>query len=175
MRRRSVSGSRHRGGSFVLRSLGLVVGFLVLTGQASTQGCMAEEDSAPPASQGSATVETPAGGNGAAAGVAAPAAGGPVLGKYGCTESIPRFRGGAYEYEIETRGFLQLQEGGRYTDPMGVAGRYRHDPLSEETHFEGGALHRAVATPLEADYPRLWVVIPTESGERRWACGRVEG
>lgn len=91
-------------------------------------------------------------------------------GKYGCTESMPRFIRGSYEYEIETRGFVTLERGGRYSDPFKVAGRYA--TRGDTTRFTGGALDRAVATPMKND--RLWVVIPTAKKERRWACGLVK-
>ncbi len=93
----------------------------------------------------------------------------PELGQYGCIQSIPRYRNGSYEYEIETRGYIVLQAGGRYTDPYRVAGRYHYDASKESTHFTGGALDGATATPMKDN--RLWVVIPTKSGEMRWTCG----
>ena len=105
---------------------------------------------------------------------AAAAAGpGPQPGKYGCAESIPRLVNGSFEYNSEGRGFITLEADGRYTDPAGVPGSYRYDQATEESRFSGGALDGAVATPLEGEGPRLWVVIPTESGERRWSCSLV--
>ena len=80
---------------------------------------------------------------------AADAAGGPTPGKYGCSESIARMRDGSFEYEPQGRGFITLARGGRYTDPFGVEGTYRHDAAKQETRFTGGALDQAVATPLD--------------------------
>ncbi len=97
-------------------------------------------------------------------------AAGPALGKYGCVESISRMRNGSFEFESEGRGYVTLREGGRYTDPFDVKGNYHYEEAGRETRFTGGALDGAVATPLEGEGPRLRVVIPTESGERRWSC-----
>lgn len=93
----------------------------------------------------------------------------PKPGKYGCTESIPRFRHGSYEYETELRGYIILEKGGRYTDPYRVAGRYT--TVGDTSRFKGGALDGAVVTPMKND--RLWVVIPAARRERHWACGRA--
>lgn len=101
---------------------------------------------------------------------AAPVAGGPAPGKYGCSESIPRFVNGSYEYEAQGRGFVNIRPDGTYSDPFGVAGSYRHDAAAAETHFSGGALDGAVVTPLEDRPNRLWVVIPAGERERRWTC-----
>lgn len=133
--------------------------------------------------------DKPAGGAGAAAdvladagspdGTAAPAVQAaavdwPEAGRYGCAESIPRMVAGSFEYSSEGRGFLAIDGRGGYTDPFGVDGSYRFDTATGESRFAGGALDGAVVTPLEGEGPRLWVVIPTESGERRWSCSRVE-
>jgi hypothetical protein len=134
--------------------------FLVL----SLAGCAGAD-----AGQGSAdSAANRAVASGAAA-QAPDATGGPAPGKYGCSESVTRLRDGAFEYEPQGRGFVTLARDGRYTDPFGVEGTYRHDVTTQETRFTGGALDRAVATPLE-EGGRLRVVIPTESGERRWSC-----
>lgn len=92
----------------------------------------------------------------------------PKPGRYGCSESLPRFRGGGWEYEIETRGFVTLERGGRYVDPFKVAGRWT--TTGDTTRFTGGALDGAKATPMKND--RLFIVIPTAKKDRRWACGR---
>ena len=94
---------------------------------------------------------------------------GPKPGRYGCTESMPRFRNGAYEYETELRGYIVLQPGGRYTDPYRVSGRYT--TVGDTSRFTGGALDGAIVTPMKND--RLWVVIPTAKRDRRWSCGRA--
>ena len=97
---------------------------------------------------------------------AQPAPGFPALAKYGCAESMPRFRNGAYEYESEGRGYVTLQPGGRYVDPFQKPGTFR--VAGDTVRFAGAALDGAVATPLKEG--RLWVVIPTKSGNRRWSC-----
>lgn len=93
----------------------------------------------------------------------------PIPGKYGCSESISRMVNGSFEFTPEGRGYLTVDGRGGYVDPYGVQGSYRSEG-SQESRFTGGALDNAVVTPLEGDEPRLWVVIPTESGERRWSC-----
>ena len=92
-------------------------------------------------------------------------------GKYGCTESHPRMRNGSWEYDIETRGFITLAADGNYVDPFKVAGTYRYDAAKKGSVFTKGALDGALVTPMKGN--RLWVVIPTAKGERRWACGKV--
>lgn len=154
------------------RMLGVLTLFLVTTGQASTEGCAPPPEAAPDAAPAAAVPAEPAPeatAPAAAPVAAAPASGFPAEGKYGCVQSIPRFRNGSYEYEIETRGFILVGPDGRYTDPYGVMGTYRAGPGSPSVVFAGGALDRATATPLEE--VRLWVIIPTESGEMRWSCG----
>lgn len=93
----------------------------------------------------------------------------PVPGKYGCSESISRMVNGSFEFTPEGRGYLTVDGQGGYVDPYGVRGTYQSEG-SQESRFSGGALDNAAVTPLEGDEPRLWVVIPTESGERRWSC-----
>ncbi|WP_041227204.1 hypothetical protein [Deinococcus deserti] len=95
----------------------------------------------------------------------------PTPGKYGCAETIPRFLNGSYTYEIETRGYFNLLAGGTYKDVYGGAGRWRLDPATGLTHFSGSGFDRATAELLEGG--RLWIVIPTASGERRWTCSRM--
>lgn len=93
----------------------------------------------------------------------------PKPGKYGCSESIPRYRNGSFEYDTELRGYIVLEKGGRYTDPYRVAGTFT--TVGDTSRFKGGALDGAVATPMKND--RLWVVIPTAKRERHWSCGRA--
>lgn len=76
---------------------------------------------------------------------------------------------GSFEFTPEGRGYLTVDGQGGYVDPYGVRGTYQSEG-SQESRFSGGALDNAAVTPLEGDEPRLWVVIPTESGERRWSC-----
>ncbi|GGK23362.1 hypothetical protein GCM10008955_16200 [Deinococcus malanensis] len=100
-----------------------------------------------------------------------PAAKVPAPGKYGCAQSVPRFLNGSYTYEIETRGYFNLLSGGAYKDVYGAAGRWRFDAATGLTHFSGSGFDRATAELLEGG--RLWIVIPTASGEMRWTCSRV--
>lgn len=155
---------------YALRLLGVALVFLVTTGQASTDGCAPS----PEAAAGTNQAAAPPAGRVLAPPAAAPATGAPssafpAPGKYGCVESISRFRNGSYEYDTELRGFIVIEAGGRYTDPFQVVGNFRPGPVEPSAIFSGGALDGATVTPLEED--RLWVVIPTVSGERRWSCG----
>lgn len=127
-------------------------------------------DTAPPADAGAAPAAAAAPGAPAAPPAAPVVVGGPAPGKYGCSESIPRFVNGSYEYEAQGRGFVNIRADGTYTDPFGVAGTYRHDEAAAETHFTGAAWDGAVVTPLEDRPKRLWVVIPAGERERRWTC-----
>ena len=90
----------------------------------------------------------------------------PAPGKYGCAETMPRYINGSFEYQIEGRGFVTLQPGGRYVDPFRVSGRYQ--TKGDTTRFTGGALDGGFATPMKGN--RLWVVIPTPKKSRRWSC-----
>ncbi len=115
-----------------------------------------------------------AGGGGSPTGNPAAPVGGPPAGKYGCSETISRYVNGSYEFEFEGRGFITLDGRGGYIDPFDVAGSYTHASDVDETRFAGGALDGAVGTPLEDEGPRLRVVIPTDSGERRWTCSLTD-
>ncbi|MFC4638619.1 hypothetical protein [Deinococcus hohokamensis] len=95
----------------------------------------------------------------------------PALGKYGCAESVPRYLNGSYTYEIQTRGYFNLGSGGSYKDVYGAAGRWRFDAATGLTHFSGAGFDRATAERMDGN--RLWVVIPTASGEMRWSCSLI--
>ncbi|MFC4426353.1 hypothetical protein [Deinococcus navajonensis] len=99
---------------------------------------------------------------------AKPGAQSPALGKYGCAESVPRYLGGSYTSQIETRGYFNLGSGGSYKDVYGAAGRWRFDAATGLTHFSGAGFDRATAERMDGN--RLWLVIPTASGEMRWSC-----
>lgn len=148
-----------------LRSLSFVTALLILSGCAQD----APEEASEPATDesSSAVVASPAGAP------STEAVDGPRLGKYGCAESISRMVNGSFEYSSEGRGFITLKAAGRYVDPFGVEGSYRHEQATQETRFTGGALDNAVAMPLEDDGSRVRVVIPTQSGERRWSCSLI--
>lgn len=102
---------------------------------------------------------------------AAETAGPIALGKYGCIETIPRFRNGSYEYEFEPRGAVTLAGGGAYTDPFGNAGTWARAG-ADSVRFAGGLLDGGSATPMEDEPDRIRVVIPADERERRWTCSR---
>lgn len=146
-------------------SLRLFAASFALTVSVALAAC-GESDAAPaPAAEPTAVAAAPE-----PPAAVAEAEGGPAQGKYGCIETVPRFRNGGYEFEFEPRGAVHLHGGGRYTDPFGNDGTWGHDATAGETRFTGGALDEAVATPMEDEPERIRVVIPTESGERRWTC-----
>ncbi len=104
----------------------------------------------------------------------------PPPGKYSCFEMVPRSVNGFWETEYETRGYVILERGGRYTDPYRNPGHYRYDASTSVTHFSGGLLNGATAEHIETkETPhRYRVVIPTSNGtgrfkNRRWLCNRV--
>ncbi|HEX6910526.1 MAG TPA: hypothetical protein VF142_09025, partial [Longimicrobium sp.] len=124
----------------------------------------------PPAAQAAPTQPSPAPVTSAEP-AAAEAAGSIALGKYGCIETIPRFRNGSYEYEFEPRGAVALAADGAYTDPFGVAGTWARAG-ADSVRFAGGLLDGGSATPMEDEPDRIRVVIPAGERERRWSCSR---
>jgi hypothetical protein len=97
-------------------------------------------------------------------------AGAPLVGRYGCTQSV-RVSGG---YQPEMRGSVTLQSGGRYTYVMGKPGRHAYDAATGVTTFTGGFLDGATATDIDGKRNRLFITTLPESGRGRWACSTVD-
>ena len=96
------------------------------------------------------------------------AAGPPLKGKYGCSESV--FNGDGYT--SQTRGFITLLGGNRYRQGKGKKGRYRYE--AGVTRFIGGGLDKSTATAIDGKRSRLFITVRFSGGdEARWACTRV--
>ena len=104
---------------------------------------------------------------GAAADVQVRAAGAPLPGRYGCTQS--HWTGDGFEY-LE-RGSVRLSASGSYTYVLGKAGRYGYNAASGRTTFHGGFLDRAFATAIDGKRTRLLLQFP-KPNDVRWACSR---
>ncbi|HEU4976362.1 MAG TPA: hypothetical protein VFT50_14815 [Baekduia sp.] len=96
-------------------------------------------------------------------------AGRPMLGKYGCSESVFSLDG----YHSEARGFITLLPGGRYRQGTGAIGRYRYHAKSGVTTFKGGGIDGSKATGIDGKRNRLFIMVKLKSGRPHWACTRT--
>jgi hypothetical protein len=92
------------------------------------------------------------------------------FGKYGCTAS--HYSNGSVEYQ--SRGFLTLDESGKYTyagfkNPS--EGTYTVDEKGN-LHFKGGYLDGGEATKI--DRPNKYFLVFPANPDNRWTCGWVE-
>lgn len=97
-------------------------------------------------------------------------AGPPLLGKFGCAESVYTGDG----YRSEQRGFVTLLARNRYRQGRGAVGRYRYDAGSGVTRFTGGGLDGSTATGIDGKRTRLLITLDLAGdSEARWACTHV--
>ena len=97
-------------------------------------------------------------------------AGSPLLGKYGCSESVYTVDG----YQSEPRGFITLLSKHRYRQGKGKLGRYTYNAKSGVTRFKGGGLGGSHATAIDGKRNRLFITVKFTGGETaHWACTRV--
>jgi hypothetical protein len=98
------------------------------------------------------------------------AAGAPLIGRYGCTQSV--YSRGSYSYE--GRGSVTLLSGGAYRYVMGTPGRYRYDAVTGTTSFAGGFLDGATATAIDGKRNRLFITTDPKNGRGRWGCSKAD-
>ena len=102
---------------------------------------------------------------------AEPPAGPPLLGKFGCSESV--YNGDFYE--SEPRGFVTLLSGRRYRQGKGRVGRYRYKAATGVTSFRGGGLDGSTATGIDGKRTRLFITVRFDDGEEaNWACTHLK-
>jgi hypothetical protein len=97
-------------------------------------------------------------------------AGPPLLGKYGCSESV--YTGDGYRSEL--RGFVTLLAKHRYRQGKGKVGKYAYKGKSGVTRFTGGGLGGSTATAIDGKRNRLFITVKFKHGNTaNWACTRV--
>ena len=97
-------------------------------------------------------------------------AGPPLLGKYGCAESVYSLDG----FHSETRGFVSLLAKHAYRQGKGKRGKYSYNAKSGVTRFKGGGLDTSTATAIDGKRNRLFITVRFTSGNTaHWACTRV--
>jgi hypothetical protein len=97
----------------------------------------------------------------------------PIIGKYGCTETIYNYSSGTFDYEM--RGSFTLAANGTYNYPgMKSSGRHSYDAKNDLIVFKGGFFDGATATFLDQK-DKLRLELPTgNERKRRWTCGLVK-
>ena len=99
-----------------------------------------------------------------------PPAGTPMLGKYGCSESVFTTDG----YTQESRGFVRILAKHKYRQGKGKVGRYKYNAKSGVTKFIGGSIAGSTATGIDGKRNRLFITVKFKHGETaNWACTRI--